>query len=216
MYFKAVIFDLDGTLLDTLEDLADSTNCALRSCGYPEHSLQSYKYFVGNGIRALVESALPETERTENNLNRCVESMKAEYARRWTNKTLAYPGIPELLEGLGHRGYGLNILSNKKDEMTREIVAKLLSSWHFDVVQGARSATPKKPDPAAALGIAARIGLPPEQFLFVGDTAIDMQTARAAGMYGVGALWGFRPAEELIAGGARILLSNPQDLLPWL
>jgi phosphoglycolate phosphatase len=216
MIFKAVIFDLDGTLLNTLEDLADSTNIVLRNCGYPEHDLQAYKYFVGNGIEALVKRALPETERNEKNIDRCVALMNSEYARRWTNKSRAYPGIPELLEGFEDRGYIVNILSNKTDEATQKIVAELLTSWRFKVVLGARAETPKKPDPTAALSIAAHVGFPPAEILFLGDTAIDMQTARTSGMYGIGVLWGYRPAEELIAGGARILLNDPQDLLPWI
>lgn len=216
MKFKAVIFDLDGTLLNTLEDLADATNCVLRNLGYPEHRLQTYKYFVGSGIQTLVNRALPETERDEENIGRCVALMISEYARRSTNKSSAYPGIPELLEGLTARGYDINILSNKKDEMTQQIVAKLLAPWPFNIVLGARAETPKKPDPTAALNIAAKIGFSPEEILFLGDTAIDMQTAHASGMYGIGVLWGFRPAEELIAGGARMLLHNPQDLLPWI
>jgi len=216
MKFEAVIFDLDGTLLNTLEDLADSTNRVLRNLGYPEHDLQAYKYFVGNGIEALVERALPEPQRNEKNLLHCIELMKSEYAGRWTNKSHPYPGIPELLEGLIDSGYQVNILSNKADEATQRIVAKLLSPWRFNIVQGAGTNAPKKPDPTAALSIAAQMGFSPHKILFVGDTSIDMQTARASGMYGIGVLWGFRPADELIAGGARILLNDPRDLLPWI
>jgi len=216
MNFKAVIFDLDGTLLNTLEDLADATNMVLRNLGYREHDLQAYKYFVGNGIEPLVKRALPESQRNEENLRRCVELMKSEYARRWTNKSRPYPGIPELLEGFITSGYQLNILSNKADEATQRIVAELLSRWRFNTVLGATAATPKKPDPTAALSIAEHCGISPRQTLFLGDTSIDMQTARACGMYGIGVLWGFRPAEELIAGGARMLITVPQDLLPWI
>lgn len=216
MNFKAVIFDLDGTLLNTLEDLADATNMVLRNLGYREHDLQAYKYFVGNGIEPLVKRALPESERNEENLHRCVELMKSEYARRWTNKSRPYAGIPELLEGFITSGYQLNILSNKADEATQPIVAELLSRWRFNTVLGATSATPKKPDPTAALRIAEQCGVSPRQTLFLGDTSIDMQTARACGMYGIGVLWGFRPAQELIAAGARMLINVPQDLLPWI
>ena len=216
MNFKAVIFDLDGTLLNTLEDLADATNMVLRNLGYRGHDLQAYKYFVGNGIEPLVKRALPESQRNEENLHRCVELMKSEYARRWTNKSRPYPGIPELLERFITSGYQLNILSNKADEATQPIVAELLSRWRFNTVLGATAATPKKPDPTTALGIAEQCGIAPRQTLFLGDTSIDMQTARACGMYGIGVLWGFRPAEELIAGGARMLIHAPQDLLPWI
>lgn len=216
MKFRAVIFDLDGTLLDTLEDLADATNGMLRGLGYPEHKLKAYKYFVGNGFKELVKKALPESQRSEYNLARCVELLKLEYAKRWTNKTKVYSGIPELLEGLLDRGYQLNILSNKAHEATQQIAAKLLSSWRFNIVQGGRTDTPLKPDPTAARRMAALIGCSPQQILFLGDTAMDMQTAQTSGMYGIGVLWGFRAADELIAGGARILLARPQDLLPWI
>ena len=216
MKFKAVIFDLDGTLLNTLEDLADATNIVLRSLGHREHDLQTYKYFVGNGIETLVKRALPKSQRRGENLHRCVELMKSEYARRWTNNSRPYPGISELLERFIISGYQLNILSNKADEATQQIVAGLLHRWRFNAVQGATAATPKKPDPTAALNIAAQCGITPRETLFLGDSSIDMQTARACGMYGIGVLWGFRPAEELIAGGARMLIHKPQDLLPWI
>lgn len=110
----------------------------------------------------------------------------------------------------------INIFSNKSDEATRQIVAELLPDWRFNNVLGATATAPKKPDPTAALNIAEQCGVAPGQTLFMGDTAIDMQTARACGMYSVGVLWGFRPAEELIDDGAQMLLSEPQDLLPWI
>ena len=216
MNFKTVIFDLDGTLLNTLEDLADATNLVLRNLGYREHDLQAYRYFVGNGIEPLVERALPESQRNEENLKRCAELMKSEYARRWTNKSHPYPGISELLDGFLSAGYRLNILSNKADEATQQIVAELLAGWHFNTVLGATGAAPKKPDPTTALNIVKQCGSTPRETLFIGDTSIDMQTAQAGGMYGIGVLWGFRPAEELIASGARMLIKLPQDLLPWL
>ncbi len=216
MKFKAVIFDLDGTLINTLEDIADATNIFLRKLGYPEHDLQDYKYFVGNGIEPLVKRVLPESQRNDENLHRCVGLMKAEYARRLTKKSRPYPGIAELIEGFITAGYRVSILSNKSDEATRQIVAELLPRWRFDRVQGARAAIPKKPDPAAALKIAEQCGIAPRETLFWGDTAIDMQTARACGMYRIGVLWGFRPAQELIAGGAQMLINEPQDFLPWI
>lgn len=216
MKFKAVIFDLDGTLVNTLEDLADATNIFLRKLGCPEHDVQAYKYFVGNGIESLVKQVLPESRRKDEDLHRCVGLMKSEYAQRWTNKSRPYPGIAELIEGFISAGYQINILSNKSDEATRQIVAELLPGWRFNNVLGATAGIPKKPDPTAALNIAEQCGVAPGKTLFMGDTAIDMQTARACGMYSVGVLWGFRPAEELIHGGAQMLLSEPQDLLPWI
>ncbi len=216
MKFKAVIFDLDGTLLNSLQDLADATNRMLRSFGYPEHDLEAYKYFVGSGIEALVKRALPRQRRQDAHLQHCVQLMKAEYARCWTRKTHLYPGIAQLLDELEAGGFALSILSNKADAATRQIAAALLDRWNFRVIAGARQGVAKKPDPTAALAIADEIGVSPQQSIFMGDTAIDMQTARAGGMYGIGVLWGFRPAEELIAGGCRMLLATPTDLLPWL
>jgi phosphoglycolate phosphatase len=216
MKFKAVIFDLDGTLINTLEDIADATNIFLRKLGYPEHDLEDYKYFVGNGIEPLVKRVLPESQRSEENLRRCVGLMKAEYAQRLTKKSSPYPGISDLIDGFVTAGYRTSILSNKSDEATRQIVAELLPRWRFDRVQGAKADVPKKPDPAAALNIAEQCGIAPRETLFWGDTAIDMQTARAGGMYGIGVLWGFRPAQELIAGGAKMLINEPRDFLPWV
>jgi len=215
MKFKAIIFDLDGTLLTTEEDIRDAANSVLRNFGYPEHDLQTIQGFVGEGIRALMIKALPESERDEKNIQRGCELFKSEYANCWTNKSHPYPGIPELLDGLVNSDISISILSNKADFATQEIAAKLLSRWPFSIILGATAGNPRKPDPNAALIIANRLELAPHEIIFMGDTSIDMQTADAAGMYGIGALWGFRPAEEMVAGGARILLRAPQDLMPW-
>ena len=216
MKFKAVIFDLDGTLLDTVDDLTDATNSVLRRFGYPEHDRQTIQSYIGDGLRVLMERALPESRRDEDNIQRCFELLKPAYAGCWTNKTHLYPGIPELLESLLNSDIAISILSNKADDATQQIVAKLLSRWAFRVVLGARAGIPPKPDPTGALTIAKMLGISPQDTIFIGDTSIDMQTAAAAGMYSIGALWGFRPADELSAGGARILLRNPPDLIPWL
>ena len=216
MKFKAVIFDLDGTLLDTVDDLTDAANRVLRRFGYPQHDRQTIQSFIGDGLRALMERALPESRRDEDIIQRCFELLKSVYAGCWTNKTYPYPGIPELIEGLLNSDIAISILSNKADDATQQIVAKLLSRWPFRVVLGAKAGIPPKPDPTAALLIAKMLEKSPQEIIFLGDSSGDMQTAEASGMYGVGALWGFRPADELIAGGARIVLRNPPDLLPWL
>ena len=216
MKFKAVIFDLDGTLLDTVDDLTDAANSVLGRFGYPERDRQTIQSFIGDGLRALMERALPESQRDEDIIQRCFELLKSAYAGCWTNKTHPYPEIPELLEGLLNSDVAISILSNKADDATQQIVAKLLSRWSFRIVLGAKAGIPPKPDPTAALTIAKMLVIPPQDIIFLGDTSIDMQTAAASGMYGIGALWGFRPADELIAGGARILLRNPPDLMPWL
>jgi phosphoglycolate phosphatase len=215
MKFKAIIFDLDGTLLDTLDDLADSMNTVLKGFGFPRHEISAYKYFIGNGIEKLVERALPDSQRDENMLKRATEEMKAVYSRNWAEKTHPYEGILALLDSCVDRGLQMNILSNKPDGPTQKAVSHFFAQWHFEVVWGARPSVPKKPDPSAALEISARLGVSPQDFLYLGDSQVDMLTAVSANMYAVGALWGFREAEELIAAGAQILVDRPSDLLAW-
>ncbi len=213
MNYKAVLFDLDGTLLDSLEDLADSMNAVLRRNGHPEHPLEAYRYFVGDGVEALARRVLPEGHRDEAAIAACIEQMREEYKDRWDKKTRPYPGIPELLDALTERAVKLGVLSNKPDATTRTMVAALLPRWSFDDVVGARPEVPRKPDPAGALEIARRLAVAPAEFLYLGDTDTDMKTAVAAGMFPVGALWGFRDAEELTASGAKVLIEKPTDLL---
>jgi phosphoglycolate phosphatase len=214
--FKAAIFDLDGTLLNTLDDLADSMNRVLERNRLPQHDPAAYKYFVGDGIEMLVRRSLPFEVAGERDLLRFVTEMKNEYACRWLSKTRPYPGIPEMLAAFAAAGLAMAVLSNKPDDASNEIVKALLPGIAFRIVLGATPERPKKPDPSAALEIAARLAIPPEDFLFVGDTSIDMQTASAAGMFPVGALWGFRPAEELIASGAKVLAVEAQNLIPLI
>jgi len=236
MPFQAVLFDLDGTLLNTLEDLADSMNAVLARHGLPQHGLPAYKYFVGDGVANLVRRALPPARRDRQVLSDrepsgtpvfvpegheelvalCIAEMRAEYGQHWRDKTRPYDGIHELLNALTLRGVKLAVLSNKPDEMTKLTVRELLPRWRFDAVRGERAGTLRKPDPAGALGIAAQLGAPPGAFLYLGDTNTDMQTAQAAGMYPLGALWGFRPAQELTASGAKALLAQPLELLNFL
>jgi phosphoglycolate phosphatase len=213
---RAVLFDLDGTLLDTLADLGESMNEALAGLGFSLHPLASYRHFVGDGVVELARRALPEAARDEATLTACVAAMRRIYAGRWARKTRAYPGIPELLDALTARRVPFCVLSNKPDDMTRVIVAELLSSWRFAAVAGAREGIPRKPDPHAALQLARTMGIPAERFVYVGDTDTDMRTACAAAMFAVGALWGFRDATELSEAGAAALISAPQELLRFL
>jgi phosphoglycolate phosphatase len=216
MPHRAVLFDLDGTLLDTLEDLADSTNAALAALGFPTRPVDEYRVLVGDGLRNLLVRALPEGHRDEQTVERCARLRSAEYDRRWDAKTCPYPGVPELLDALALRKVPMAILSNKPDAATRKIVARLLPSWTFGAVLGAREGVPLKPDPCAALQAAEALSVRPGEVLYLGDTNTDMRTARAAGMRAVGALWGFRTAEELLASGAEDLIERPQDLLALL
>lgn len=216
MRYQAVLFDLDGTLLDTLEDLANSMNRVLNRFGFPIHKLPAYKYFVGGGMENLVRRALPEDRRDKTTVAKCYSALLAVYNQHWTENTHPYPGVSELLDGLAARGLRMAILSNKPDDFSKMCVAQLLPNWRFALVVGVRPAVPLKPDPVAALEIAETLAIPPSEFLYLGDTGTDMQTARAAGMFAVGALWGFRPAEELTANGAQALIAVPTDLLELL
>ena len=216
MTYQAILFDLDGTLLDTVDDLGDSMNILLERAGWPQHDMETYKFFIGDGVENLVRRALPEAQRDGATVASYVEAFRAEYDQRWANKTELYPGVPELLDALTGRKIKMAILSNKMDDFTQRVVAKLLSQWRFEVILGAQPDAPKKPDPTTALQVAKRLGLSPGDFLYLGDTKVDMMTATAAGMYAVGALWGFRPAEELTSSGAKTLIEKPPDLLGLL
>jgi len=213
MTYNAVLFDLDGTLLDSIEDLADSMNEVLARWELPQHPVEAYKYFVGDGMEQLAERALPRERRDEATVARCIREMRQEYQTRWNAKTRPYAGIPEMLDALTERGMTKVVLSNKPEEFTRKMVAGLLSRWRFEVVAGQKPDVPIKPDPAGALRIAEQLEIPPKAFLYLGDTNTDMKTAVAAGMFPIGVLWGFREADELLAHGARVLLEKPMDLL---
>ncbi|MGV8073505.1 MAG: HAD family hydrolase [Syntrophobacteraceae bacterium] len=211
---RAVLFDLDGTLLDTLNDIADSMNSVLKHFGFPSHDFKAYKYFAGDGMEKLVCRALPEADRTNRStVLMCLDAMKKEYGRRWKDSTRPYEGIPELLNSLAARKVKLAILTNKPDAFAKSITAELLPHWRFEAVVGETPSVKRKPDPATALEIAKQMLVSPKDFLYLGDTATDMLTAGAAGMFPVGALWGFRMADELMAAGAKALVEYPTDLL---
>ena len=216
MRLRAVLFDLDGTLLDTLDDLADSMNAALAAMGCPAHPPAAYRCFVGDGMASLAGRVLPPERRDDDTVARAVAAMRDEYSLRWADKTRPYEGVPEMLDELAARGVILTVLSNKPDDFTRACVARLLPRWSFRAVLGAGGRVPVKPDPRGALLAAELAGVPPAGFLYLGDTNTDMQTALAAGMYPVGALWGFRTADELRQAGAAVLVARPQDVCSLL
>jgi len=215
MRFTAVLFDLDGTLLNTLDDLADSMNAVLASRGYPTHPVEGYRYFVGDGFEVLVRRTIPSGS-DDRLVKECVTEAQREYRRRWQNKSMPYRGVPELLDALAERGIWSAILSNKPDDFVKEIARRFFGRWTFAAAQGARPDVPRKPDPTAALDISRRLGVPPESILYLGDTNTDMRTALAAGMFPVGALWGFRSEQELRDSGARALVSSPAEVLALL
>ena len=214
--FKAVVFDLDGTLLDTIDDLADSMNLVLESLGFPIHSADQYKVFVGHGLRNLAEKALPVEHRSREAVDSAFKDMLKEYGTRWGDKTHPYNGIPELLDQLSAREIKLAILSNKEHGLTLKIVEKFLARWKFDPVFGERPGVARKPDPASALEIIKILNIAPDDILYLGDSGSDMLTANNSGMYAVGALWGFRGREELINGGAKSIIDAPLKLMDFI
>lgn len=215
--FKAIVFDIDGTLLNTLEDIADSMNGALAGLGFPVHELESYKHFVGDGMETLVRRSLPDPVRNDpQQVAQCLKTLLQIYDRSWHVKSRPYPGIPELLDELTARGIRMTVLSNKLHDFAVKTVEQLLPAWRFELILGERPGIPRKPDPSAALEIARRLAIEPAEFLYLGDTAIDMKTALGAGMFAAGALWGFRDARELTASGAEKLLAHPVELLQLL
>lgn len=216
MKYKAVIFDLDGTLLNTLEDISDAMNTVLASYHFPIHSYTDYKSFIGEGIRELVIQALPECKRISKIIDEGLILLRKEYEMRWDHKTILYPGISDLLNYLTEKNTVLGILSNKPHDLTVKSINKYFSKWNFSEIFGAFPSQPKKPDPQAAIKMSKDFQIPADQILFAGDTEIDMQTAKSAGMKAVGVLWGFRGKKELLASGADYLISKPiqlQDIL---
>ncbi|MCF6159475.1 MAG: HAD family hydrolase [wastewater metagenome] len=216
LHFKAIIFDLDGTLLNTLEDLGNAVNHVLGKKGFPTHSLDAYRYFVGNGTIMLIHRALPENKRNEDTIRICVREFREEYGRNWNKKTALYDGVTEMLDTLTEYGLKMAILSNKPDDFTKRCVTEFLPQWTFDMILGQQDSLPLKPDPAGAMAITRYFGISPSHVIYLGDTAVDMKTAVAAGMFPIGALWGFRTGQELSENGAQALIKKPQEIFNFL
>lgn len=213
---RAVLFDLDGTLVDTLEDIAAALNAVLGAHGLPRHSLASCRAMVGWGMRNLVAAALPEDRRERDLIATLTDAMMVEYGLRPLVHSRPYPGIEELLAELARRGIPAAVLSNKPDVLTQRIVEGLFPGYRFRAVHGERPGIPRKPDPQAALGLCAVLGEAPAATLFLGDTAVDVETARRAGMPCAAALWGFRDRAELAEAGAEVLVAQPAAVLDLL
>lgn len=211
MRLDAVVFDLDGTLADTLSDIAAAMNHALARNGLPERDPDEYRSLVGEGVVRLVERAVPADR--PDLVERVLADLRVYYREHMLDRTRAYPGIPELLDGLGDRGLSMAVLSNKPQEATRWMVERMFGENRFAAVQGGRDDVPLKPDPSALLAIVRELGVEPERSAYVGDTRTDMETAVAAGVLPVGVAWGFRDRRELIEHGARTILARPVELL---
>ena len=213
---EAVVFDLDGTLADTLRDIAEAMNRALAARGMPQHPPAHYRALIGGGARELVSKVIPRDAASQAQADAVLAAFRREYLPRPVVHTRAYPGIDELLAELARRGLPLAVLSNKLDAPTREIVRALFPDVPFAAVYGERPPLPRKPDPATALALARELGVAPERCAFVGDSQVDVSTALAAGMLPVAVTWGFRDRPELEASGAKLLIAEPRELLGLL
>lgn len=216
MSFDTAVFDLDGTLVDSVADLGDAMNAALAAHGHGPVSYDQCKKFVGDGARRFVERAVPAAATDDALAESILSGFRQHYSACWANKTVPYDGIPELLDALVARGVRLTVLSNKLEEFTARMVSQMLCRWKFAAVRGERPGVPRKPDPAGAIAIVQELGTAPERCVYLGDTSTDMKTAVGAGMLPVGVLWGFREAAELSSSGAVHLIAKPLDLLPIL
>jgi len=214
MKVKACVFDLDGTLADTLQDLGDSLNLVLKKRQLPTHSLSAIRQFIGHGIGALVARALPEEVPFSH--EEILSDFQKVYSKQILNTTLPYPGIELLLQELAERTIPIAVLSNKPDAMTREIVAALFPAFPFVKVVGQRDGIPSKPDPTSALQLASSLQTSPAQCALIGDTPVDIKTALDADMIPIGVTWGFRSHDELVLAGATRIAHDISTLRQFL
>ena len=210
--FKLIIFDLDGTLLNTIYDLANGTNFALEKLGFPVHNVDKYNYFVGNGIGKLFERALPENQKTVENIQRVRDIFMPYYEKHNADFTRPYDGIVELLTELQNEDLKMAVASNKYQQGTEELVERFFPEIRFAAVYGQREGIPAKPNPRVVFEILQKTGISTRETLYVGDSGVDMQTAQNAGIISVGAVWGFRSREELERYGAKHIINTPAEL----
>lgn len=216
MTFKALVFDMDGTLLDTLEDLADSTNFALNAHGFNSQPTEAYRYFVGSGARTLIERALPEDSRDDATIETCLATYKEHYQGNWSNKTAIYAGLKELLDAATAQGLALAILTNKPQHFANQCVDLFLADWTWQAVQGQVEGVPLKPSAEISSKVTEQLNLEPSEVLYIGDTNVDMATAKNANYESVGVTWGFRTEQELRDAGAQHIVHTPMDILKIL
>ena len=213
---KLVIFDLDGTLLDTIADLAESTNHALKQLGYPTHDVETIRTFVGNGINKLLERALPPHEQTEENVMRMRSHFVPYYDVHNADLSSPYPGIVNLLEDLQAKGIQIAVASNKYQAATVKLVKQYFPNIDFVEILGQREGINVKPDPTIVFDILKKAKVSCEETLYVGDSGVDMQTAINAGVDAVGVTWGFRPRAELESFRPMGLIDKAKELLEFI
>lgn len=211
-----ILFDLDGTLLNTIDDLADAANWVCAQNGWPQHTVAEYKYMVGNGIPKLVERFSPAEARTPDRLAETLAQFTARYDAHKEDKTAPYPGIPALLEDLKDEGIQTAVFSNKADALCGKIIEHYFGPGAFSAVRGSRPGVPTKPDPTGLWDLMRQLNADPATTLFVGDSDVDILTGHNAGLPAMGAVWGFRGAGELTAAGAEALAFRPGDILDYI
>lgn len=212
---KLVLFDLDGTLVDTLKDLAVSTNYALKKYGYEVHPIEAYKEFVGNGVYKLIERALPQEARTEETIHTLKEAFIEYYDAHLTDYTRPYEGVEETLEILKEQEVLLAVVTNKPHAQAVRVVEACFKANTFSEVCGQRDGIPHKPDPMVIRQILTSYGVDKEEALYIGDSDVDMQTAQNAEVKGLGASWGFRTEDELLENGAWVVLQGMKELIKY-
>lgn len=210
---KLVIFDLDGTLLNTIEDLGQAANYALERNGYATHSMASYPYFVGNGVRRLVTRVLPEDARDDENVDRVLGDFIEYYDEHCIDFTKPYNGMPELLQDLRDMGVAMAVASNKYQKAVSKIIPHYFPDIDFVAIEGQKEGVNVKPDPSIVFSILAKTKMAKADCLYVGDSGVDMETARRACIDSVGVTWGFRSKKELVEYHANAIVGNPIDIL---
>lgn len=213
---RLVIFDLDGTLLNTIEDLGHAANYALEKNGFATHTLASYPFFVGNGVRRLITRVLPEEHRDDATIDRLLKDFREYYDEHCCDCTKPYPGMPELLRDLRDRGVQMAVASNKYDAAVQKIINHYFGDIDFVAIEGQKEGVNVKPDPSVVFAILAVARVPKREVLYVGDSGVDMETARRACVDSVGVTWGFRPEKELVESLAGTIIHQPNDVIKLL
>lgn len=209
---QLVIFDLDGTLLNTIDDLGEATNAALRQSGLPTHPIEAYKMMVGGGVRKLLERATPDENHSPETLDRLLESFKEYYNDHLADHTRPYDGIPELLQKLTDNGIKIAVASNKYQEATSKLIRHFFGSLPWVAIEGSKEGVPVKPDPSVVFEILSKSPTPKADVLYCGDSGVDMETAKRACVDVAGVTWGFRSLRELRAAGADVIVNDPAEI----